>query len=71
VQRHGPVFSEHFFELASAEACQGGGHSVSVAAAAVSYFTPVFDDDIPEQFFLMKGTVDDVFADFKKSGDEG
>ena len=26
-------------------------------------------DDIPEQFFLMKGTVDDVFADFKKSGD--
>ncbi|MBQ3860149.1 MAG: F0F1 ATP synthase subunit beta, partial [Clostridia bacterium] len=28
-------------------------------------------DDIPEQFFLMKGTVDDVFEDFKKSGDEG
>ncbi|MBR3990651.1 MAG: F0F1 ATP synthase subunit beta [Clostridia bacterium] len=26
-------------------------------------------DDIPEQFFLMKGTVDDVFEDFKKSGD--
>ena len=25
--------------------------------------------DIPEQFFLMKGTVDDVFEDFKKSGD--
>ena len=26
-------------------------------------------DDIPEQFFLMKGTVDDVFDDYKKSGD--
>ncbi len=26
-------------------------------------------DDIPEQFFLMKGTVDDVFDDFRNSGD--
>ena len=26
-------------------------------------------DDVPEQFFLMKGTVDDVFEEFKNSGD--